>query len=348
MKYLMLILIAGLLGGYTQAAPGKVNRKTGSRLPELIYRSNAVYSIPEAVAAGDTRTLEARIREGANVNQADETGMTALHLAARGNQSKCLSILLRAGADPTIPDRNGRTALQSATSARAAGILKAAADARNRETELCDKVAAGDMEALQQAMKQKEFNPNMLNRDNTASLLILTCRHGSPAMVKALIAAGADANYTAPNRRTALHHAADTDRGDIVEALLAGGADPMGYSGNRATALHDAVWSHKLNSIRALLPAYKHMNFSPPGGHNGIPIGLAITRGYPDVVQIFIDAGMNLNAPGQPNPPLMHAARSGDTRMVELLLQAGADKTLKNAAGQCARDVATGNCRHLL
>lgn len=348
MKRIILILTTGLLVGQTQAEPAAASRSAAGRLPDLVYRSNAVYSILEAVAAGDTRTLEARIHEGEDVNQRDERGLTALHLAAKANATKSLAILLRAGADPTIRTPGGKTAQELATGKKPASIIKAAVAARNRETELCDKVATGDMEALQEAMHQKRFNPNMLNRDNSASLLILTCRHGSASMVKALIAAGADANYIAPNRRSVLHHAADTNKAEIITTLLAGGADPMSYSGNRATALHDAVWSHKLNSIRALLPAYKNINFSPDGGHNGTPMELAINRGFPQVVQLFIEAGMKLNTPGANNPPLIQAARNGRADIVELLLKAGADKTLRNAAGQCARDVATGNTRNLL
>ena len=321
----------------------------GEALPDLVYRSNGVYSILEAAAAGNTEELQARIAEGCNVNQKDEEGNTALHLAARSNRTESLVILLRKGADPMAADAAGKTALQLANSRKATRILKGAMAARNREIELCGKVEAGDMQALETALNDKKFDPDILNRDNTKSLLIIVCEKRNIQLAKKLIQAGADANYTAPNGRTVLHHAADADDAELIRMLLEAGADPMTPAGNGATALHDAVWSHRMNSIKALLPAYKSVNFSPDGRHNGTPIGLAIGRGFPDVVRLFIDAGIDLNDTRYlKNPPLHHAAERGRQAMVEMFLKAGADKGRKNQAGQTAKDVAAPSVRSLL
>lgn len=329
----------GIMGSSTWAAPEK--------LPDLVYRSNAVYSVLEAAAWADTKTMQLRIQEGCNVNQRDEHGNTALHLAATRDAEDCIRLLLQYGADPLAQDATGRQAVQLAGGEVSRQLLQSAMDVRSRECELCDKVAAGDMEALRAATQQKEFNPNMLNRQNDQSLLILVCRHGSPQMVNALIQAGADVNYISPSRHSVLHHAINTDNAEIIRTLLRNGADPMVKAGNSAYALHDAVWNHKLNSIRALLPAYKSVNFSPYGDHNGTPIGLAIDRGFTDVVQLFIDAGIDLNAPSA-RTPLIQAAQKGRQRIVEMLLEAGADKNQRNREGKTARDVAAESVRNLL
>lgn len=317
-------------------------------LPDLVYRSNGVYSVLEAAAAGNEGVLQARIREGCNVNQVDEEGNTALHLAARAGKVNCIKLLLKAGADPMMQGPGGKTALDWATSKKAARVLKAAMAARCKEIELCERAQAGDFQALETAMGAKGFAPNIMNSDNTRSLLMIVCGKGKVDLAKQLIQAGADVNFVAPDTRSVLHVAVDADNAAIIPALLAAGANPMVQAGNGATPLHDAVWSRRKESVRALLPAYKDINFSPDGKHNGIPIGLAIGRNFPDVVQLFIDAGMNLNAPELPSQPLIHAARDGRREIVEMLLKAGADKNIRNRDGQTAKDVAKDSIRNLL
>ena len=321
----------------------------GEKLPSLIYCSNGVYSILEAAAAGNAEVLRARIAEGCDVNQIDEEGNTALHLAALRNRAGSLALLIKKGADPMVKNADGKTASQLASSSKAARILQRAMAGRLREIELCEKVAAGDMQALETTINETGFNPDILNRDNTKSLLVIVCEKRNIGLVRKLIQKGADVNYAAPNGRTVLHHAVDTDNEELIRILLEAGANPVTPARNSATALHDAVWSHRINSIKALLPAYKSVNFSPDGKHNGTPIGLAIGRGFTDIAKMFISAGIDLNDTQYlKNPPLHHAAEKGNRELVEIFLKAGADKNRKNQAGQTARDAAADSVKNLL
>ena len=338
-------LILGSVAAITQAS---VATGQNTNLPDLVYRSNGVYSVLEAAEAGNAKVLQARIKEGCNVNQVDELGRTALHLAARADSGRCIMILLKAGADPMTQGPGGKTALDWATSKKAARVLKAAIADRSKEIELCERAQAGDFQALETAMGAKGFTPNIMNSDNTRSLLMIVCAKGKVDLAKRLIQAGADVNFVAPDKRSALHTAVDADNAGIITTLLAAGANPMAQANNGATPLHDAVWSRRKESVRALLPAYKDINFSPDGGYNGIPIGLAIGHNYPDVVQLFIDAGMNLSDPKLPSQPLIHAARDGRREIVEMLLKASADKNIRNRDGQTAKDVAKDSIRNLL
>lgn len=349
MKYLSILLAAAML--YSTAAETPTKKKKAGKsapLPELIHRSNGIYSAMEAAAAGDTDTLKARIQENAHINQADEFGNTPLHLAARNNAVSCIQLLLKAGADPMQKDADGNTASQLATSKKAISALKAAMRHRTSEIELCREITGGNMDAIKKAIGKKGFNPNMLSEDNSNSILMLACARGHAASVKALIKAGANVNYKAKDSRSVLHKAIEADNAEIITILLKAGADPMVQSNNRAYPIHDAVWSRKLNSVSALLPAYKHINYSPDGAHNGTPIGLAINRGFTNVVKLFIDAGIDLNASNTGNPPLITAAQSGHREIVEMLIKAGADKKATNRAGKTALDVAKESVRHLL
>ena len=58
------------------------------------------------------------LRHGADPDQKDMLGNTALHLAACTNHVPVVTLLLRAGTDVTTLDNNGRTPLQLAQAKR--------------------------------------------------------------------------------------------------------------------------------------------------------------------------------------------------------------------------------------
>ena len=331
------------------AAESAAQANTSPALPSLIYRSNGVYSIPEAAEAGNVEVLAARIKEGANVNQVDELGNSPLHLAARKNATACLALLLQSGADPLVRNAEGQTAIQLVTAPDTIRVLRDAMVQRRLEIEICHAVANGNLQPLRTVLNnpQRKFNPNILDESNSMSLLMLACSQGDVELVKTLIAAGADVNYISANRRSVLHIAVDHNQPAVVTALLQAGANPMQQAANSAMPLHDAVWSNRVECVKALLPAYKSINYSPDGAHNGLPLNLAIDRGWTTIVQLFIDTGMDLNTCKYGTPPLIHAAASGKANIVQQLLRAGADVNARAKNGETAKDVAAPAVRHL-
>lgn len=341
-------VLLGVMPALT-AAENAPDQSTAPALPKLIYRSNGVYSIPEAAEAGNVEVLAARIKEGANVNQIDEFGNCPLHLAARKNATECLALLLQAGADPLVRNAEGQTAIQLVTAPDTIRVLRDAMVQRRLEIEICHAVARGNLRPLRTVLDNpnRKFNPNILDESNSMSLLMLACSQGDVELVKTLIAAGADVNYVSANRRSVLHIAVDHNQPAVVSALLQAGANPMQQAGNSAMPIHDAVWNNRVECVKALLPAYKNINYSPDGAHNGLPLNLAIDRGWTTVVQAFIDAGMDLNTNKYGTPPLIHAAASGKVNIVQQLLRAGADVNARAQNGQTAKDVAAPAVRHL-
>ncbi len=308
----------------------------------LMERSNSVYSILEAAEAGNQEVLAARLAENADPNEKDEAGYTPVLLAAKGKSPEVMKLLLDAGGDPCAADAEGRTASQLAKNKKIRKLLEKGVQARAREVEVDALVKQGDTKAVRKAIKGG-VNPNARSADNKGTLLLTAVAARQEEMLRMLLSLGAKADVVrTDDGQSALHIAASMGHVGCIKALLEGGADPMRKKGNGASALHDAVWGNRVDSVRALLPAYSKVNFCPDGGYNGLPVNMAASRGNAEIVKLFLDAGMNLNDKCFRNqPPLAIAASRGHVSCVKLLVEAGADKNARDASGKTAADYAT-------
>lgn len=322
-------------------------------LPAVMYRSNAVYSLFEAAAAHAPEVITARLSEGAAVNQRDEQGNTALHLAARANDNDIVQLLLSGGADPMAQDAQGRIPSALTTAEDCRMNLARAEALRAQEIALGESILRHDLGAVHRAMRTR-LNPSAFAGDGENTLLMLALREHQPEIAKALLAAGADPDIASPEQGfSALHLAVQVGHTDMIPALLAAGADPLHMAENGATPLHDAVWNGDTDAVQALLPAYKGCNFTPAESGQPAPILMAIARGNAAIVKLILDAGYAPNAKGEgrhrnDEPALHTAAKAGRADMVRMLLEAGADKAARNRDGQTAADVAAPEVAELL
>lgn len=133
MRISVICLVACLLTSLSLAAPPKKKKQIENprALPEVAYRSNAVFSLHEAAATGNIQVLRERLAEARqsgqsntysnpheqrsvpapniNINQQDEFGNTALHIATKANQKEVIRLLLSAGASKSIKNNEGKT-----------------------------------------------------------------------------------------------------------------------------------------------------------------------------------------------------------------------------------------------
>ncbi len=318
-------------------------------LTSLPHRSNSVYSVLEAAAAGDVVALEARLAEGENPSQVDETGSSPLHYAARARSARALELLIAAGADPAARDACGRTPRQICRHAAFIPILHRAEMARERELALCALITRADEAGVRAALAEG-LNPNARSADNEGTLLLYAVSLGHVAVVKVLLEAGANVDaVTMEGQLSSLHIAAATGDIDVLRVLLEAGANPMLQSANGAYPLHDAIWGKHLEAVRTLLPAYAGINFSPKGGPHGSPLAMAISYDRVDCMRAFLEAGFNPNDERlKAEPPLILAASSGSKRCLRLLLEAGADRQMRDTRGKTALDYASADIAPLL
>jgi hypothetical protein len=143
-----------------------------------------------------------------------------------------------------------------------------------------------------------------------------------------------------PSRRTRtelLRKALQGDEVDMVKALLEIGADPNAASSRGKTPLRTV---RSAAAARALLEAGA-IPFAKDA-NDGTPLGWAVYFG-PDVVEVLLKAGVPADEPTDSDgrTALLHAACVGDVGIVKVLLEAGANPTLRpdgTSALDCARE----------
>ncbi|RJF95834.1 ankyrin repeat domain-containing protein [Noviherbaspirillum saxi] len=161
------------------------------------------------------------------------------------------------------------------------------------------------------------------------------------AVVKSLLARGLDPNLIEAERgETGLMLALREKSMGVFELLLNAPAidlEVQAFNGN--TALMFASYQGNLQAVKALIAKGAEVN--KPGW---TPLHYAASIGNNDIVQLLLEKSAYIDA-DSPNKttPIMMAARGGHIMTVKLLLDEGADASLKNDAGMTAIDFAEKN-----
>ena len=158
------------------------------------------------------------------------------------------------------------------------------------------------------------------------------------SQVRSLLRRGMDPNTVDEERGdTGLILAAREGSAKVFEVLLqTKDVNLDARSRNGDTALMLAAYKGNLAAVRALLD-----KGAEPNQTGWTALHYAATVGNNDIVGLLLDRSAYIDAesPNQ-TTPIMMAARGGHILTVKLLLDEGADATLKNGAGMTAIDFA--------
>ena len=291
-----------------------------------------------ATLANAPAAIAALLEAGADIEARNRFESTPLHFGLLRDSPAAVASLLEAGADPNARAENGSTALhyvrapnpkiahirqiQSAMTMLSA-LLDAGADpnARNRsgfrrlccnlspvvvvpeggETPLHD-LAGFENPAIVRALLEAGADPNALDVSGHPPLSFWAGVGGNPQVLTALLEAGAKFQTRDIDGFVQLHIAAERDRPASVKALLGAGAVLNTRNNAGRTALHAAAASVELNQAAVSAAA---------------------------AVAVLLEAGADPNARDNSGSTPLHLAPAGSRALMSALLDAHAGRTIQ-------------------
>lgn len=157
---------------------------------------------------------------------------------------------------------------------------------------------------------------------------------GDLAGVKAWLDAGLEPDFMADRIGSGLMVAAWEGNVAMMELFLSHGARIDLANRYDEQALQLAAWRGQRPAVEWLLA---HGATANRAGARWSALHYAVFAGHPDIAQLLIERGAEVNARA-PNgsTPLMMAAREGREKLARQLLDAGADPTATNESGESA------------
>ncbi len=293
--------------------------------------------LSEAVSAGSAAMVEALLNAGADPKAlTTDDGETVLMTAARAGNVDVVRMLLDRGADVNAREKyKGQTALMWAAAERHPAVVKLLLE-RGADW----KVRSFDRETkLPRLSAASSISP--IARGGFTALLF-AAREGDIESARVMLDAGVDINYGDVDNTSALVVAIMNKQYSFAKFLLDRGADVNIAGGYGRTALYALVdirnedWSALPNrKTEDPLPTLEIVKALLDRGAN---VNAALTANLPG--RSGMDSGDTTLTAG--TTPLMRAARAGDTAVIRLLLEKGADPKLATKDGNTALMFAAG------
>jgi N-acyl-D-amino-acid deacylase len=298
----------------------------------------------------------------AATNNAKVNNKPDLSAAVRaGNVAAVKQMIEKQGADPNAKDASGTPVLMTAVVYGDAELVRFLLDhgadpnAKNPPGATALLWAAGDP-AKASLLIAHGADVNVQSALGRTPLLSAAAQDGAGPVVAKLLEKGANVNVadklTPPppvpsgdGGASPLIEAAKARDGAALKMLLVKGLDVNAHGTNGTTALSEATILGNVENVRLLLKAGARTEMRTSSGKY-TPLMFAAFRNDPKLVQMLLDAGAEVNArDAVGSTVLMWAAYSDktDTRVIEILLKAGADVNARNDRRESAMTWALWN-----
>lgn len=280
--------------------------------------TRANVELVDRVKQNDPEALVSLLDAGADPDEAEGDGSTALLWASHLEDLPSVAALLRAGANPDAANDLGATPLWAASENRNAAIAR--------------------------ALLEAGADPNLALRSGETPLMV-AARSGATEVARLLVAAGADLERRGSRGQNALMWAAAQKHPEVVRVLLEAGADvharsdswelveavpPHSYDDYNMAIPHGAdtpllfaARSGDLASVRLLVEFGADVNDTDAWGISAT--NFATHSDFLDVVGFLLEAGADPNLAEPGFAPLHNAIMWRDTAMARVLIEHGAD-----------------------
>jgi ankyrin repeat protein len=270
---------------------------------------NGNTALHDAVRLGITDIETLLLSREADLEVRNADGNTPLMEAVMAGYAGSIERLASRGADPQTRNIRGDTPLHPAVAMERYDLVNVllrmgvSIHARNTRNKTPFQLSLGVSPRMVSILLTKDRINGSDDFGNSALHVVL--QENAPAStVRIIIEQGIRQSAVDSNGRTPLRLAADIGAWESAKLLADSGSDPFSAAGDGRT-----------------------------------PAEVAIAKGNSGIRALFSGKGINArDASG--NTVLHYAARQGDSDAISLLLELGANKTLKNIAAESAADIA--------
>ncbi len=312
--------------------------------------NNGFTALIVAATRGHTGIIDLLLARGADVNKVNDVGWSALMEAAFSDQDTTVKQLLKAGARMEgFETKNGLTALMIAakgdrpdavTAMLAAGADVKAVDKKRGLTALHHALASPRHSSFEIAAELlvSGADPEHKAKDGYTPLMSAV-DSGKVAKISLVLSESVNVDTQTKDGRRALTIAAGNGHEKLVERLLGAGAEADGGSA-KITALTQGLRAGSYATVKLLLDAGADPNRAAADGRK--PLMLASRVGLDESVRTLLDKGADVNGRNKQDgsTALMWAANNGHKRLVDLLIERGADPSLTAKDGWTAGEAA--------
>ena len=193
-------------------------------------------------------------------------------------------------------------------------------------------IAKGQLPKLRKLLAASNIN---LDQTVEGELPLVEAVDAGIEYVSTLLQAGADVNAYDETATTALLRACERGKPEVVQTLLAAGADKEWLKDGVLNALMAAARNHSHQHLEVLKQLLDH-GANPNAlarSHNGTPTSSVLIRaaqaGNLEGVRQLLNAGVNINELVFFGTALTAATEEGHHQVVKILLEAGADPTIR-------------------
>ncbi len=295
------------------------------------FRGSIVGAIHYAVNLGDNGSINRVLRQDFTLlHSKDHNGFTPLHIAVISGKTSVVELLIKMGANINMLNDAKKTELYEALFSANPAALKvflgygnAEDNAQKVEEEEKYKTVA-ELKAEEEAKKQSEEESEGEGQEDEDGAIV---KHTEPPLAL---------KYAKRSGLSALHLAIIRGDTQTARVLIKAGADLNVRNDGEVTPLHLAVLKNNIDIVKMLIDCGADCKLSCLG--NMTPLYTAVEVGSEDMVKALLKQGVDVNMRDTFNLSfaLDQAIKRQQPKITKYLLEADADKNLRNADGYAA------------